>query len=297
MYLKAPPLLVAPDLSKEFQLCTDASEHGIGAVLEQEGRVVAYASRALRPAEKNYSVIEKECLAIVFATKKFRHFLLGSKFRVLTDHAPLQWLAAQKMEGRLTRWAVMLQEFDMVIAYRPGQSNGNADALSRSPIQDQTAAAVGVWPELTNENLANAQRQDTTIRRVIEELVSNDDGRQTATEEWKKAPLARFLHLRKQLHMHDGVLRRKQVSSAREMTSVPVIPSSLKVKVLEISHNIPAAGHLGCLKTLENAKSSQYFASFLNSLVVLLPDSSSCALQPVCYFGDSCLRLHDPRAS
>ncbi|KFD68259.1 hypothetical protein M514_19521 [Trichuris suis] len=259
----------------------------------------------------------------------------------ITNHAPLQWLAAQKMEGRLARCAVVLQEFDMVIAYRPGHSNGdenttpceaptlglgenpirtartthkrtiskdaghtvseawlpltaahmclhanptekhhltaaniadglspddytreptgNADALSRSHIQDQTSATVGVWPEITNGKLANAQRQDTVIRRVIEELVSNDDGRQAVTEEWRKALLACFLHLRRQLHMHDGVLGRKQVNSLRETTSVPVIPSSLKVKVQEMSHNTPAAGHLGCLKTLENAKRYGYW--------------------------------------
>ena len=82
-----------------FVLQTDASAVGIGAVLEQEGHVIAYFSRALTKAEKHYSVIQQECLAAVAAMKQFRHYLLGRQFTLMTDHAPLQWLSAQKMEG------------------------------------------------------------------------------------------------------------------------------------------------------------------------------------------------------
>ena len=71
-----------------FDLQTDASSIGVGAILEQGGRVIR---RALNQAEKQYSVIQKECLAIVFALKQFRHYLLGRSFELLTDHAPLQW--------------------------------------------------------------------------------------------------------------------------------------------------------------------------------------------------------------
>ena len=84
-----------------FSLQTDANSTGIGAILEQGGHVVAYASRTLSPSEKNYSVIQRECLAIIFALKQLRHYLLGRKFSLLTDHAPLQWLSSQKMEGLL----------------------------------------------------------------------------------------------------------------------------------------------------------------------------------------------------
>jgi len=84
-----------------FSLYTDASLVGVGAVLEQSGKVIAYASRSLTQAERQYSTIQKECLAIVYATKQFRHYLLGRHFNLFTDHAPLQWLSAQKMEGLL----------------------------------------------------------------------------------------------------------------------------------------------------------------------------------------------------
>ena len=81
----------------------NASALGIGAVLEQGGQVVAYTSRVLTIAEKLYSVIQQECVATVYALKQFHHYLLGRHFTLQTDHAPLQWLSSQKMEGMLCR--------------------------------------------------------------------------------------------------------------------------------------------------------------------------------------------------
>ena len=111
-------------------LLMDASATGIGAVLEQGGRVVAYANRTLSNSERNYSVIQQECLAIVYALKQFRHYLLGRKFQLVTKHTPLQWFSSQKMEGLLVRWALATQEFDFTISYCKGVEHGNANALS-----------------------------------------------------------------------------------------------------------------------------------------------------------------------
>ena len=125
------PILAFPCFSADaapFYLQTDASAVGIGAILEQDGHVVAYASRSLTQAERNYSVIQRECLAAVYGMKQFRHYLLGRKFHLLTDHALLQWLSAQKMEGLLARWALAMQEYDFSIEYRKGSHNNNADA-------------------------------------------------------------------------------------------------------------------------------------------------------------------------
>jgi len=100
-------------------------------VLEQSGNIVAYTSRALSTLEQNYSVIQKEGLAVVHVLKQFRHYLLGRHFSIITDYALLQWLSAQKMEGLLARWALAIQEYVFTITYREGQNNGNSDALSR----------------------------------------------------------------------------------------------------------------------------------------------------------------------
>ena len=130
--LTQAPVLTFPNFypsADQFILSTDASATGIGAVLEQNKHVIAYASRTLSAVERNYSIIQKECLAIVFALKQFRHYLLGRAFKLIMDHAPLQWLFCQKMEGQLARWALAMQEFDFTITYQKGVEYGNADAL------------------------------------------------------------------------------------------------------------------------------------------------------------------------
>eukprot|EP00731_Ephydatia_muelleri_P034967 Em0088g19a len=168
--LTQAPILAYPKFGSgagQFVLATDASNTGIGAVLEQEGRVVAYASRTLSKSEKNYSVIQKECLAIVYATKQFRHYLLGRPFTVVTDHAPLQWLSAQKMEGLLCRWALALQEYDFHIEYKKGSSNSNADALSRRPTYQPSDVVSAVRTEVDIAALRYAQEHDPHLNQVL----------------------------------------------------------------------------------------------------------------------------------
>eukprot|EP00731_Ephydatia_muelleri_P023350 Em0015g933a len=126
--LTQAPVLSYPSFKKEFTLLTDASAVGIGAVLEQEGHPIAYASRSLTPSERQYSVIERECLAAVFAVKQFRHYLLGRPFSLHTDHQPLQWLSAQKMEGRIRKEQqkdAVLQQVTKHLTSRNGTSKPN----------------------------------------------------------------------------------------------------------------------------------------------------------------------------
>jgi hypothetical protein len=120
-------VLALPDFSggSTFVLETDASGVAIGAVLQQLGRPICYASRRLSKHERHYGISELECLAVVWAVKLFRLYLLGRKFTVVTDHAALQWLLKLKDPvGRLARWAVYLQVFDMEITYRKARSGG-----------------------------------------------------------------------------------------------------------------------------------------------------------------------------
>jgi len=123
---------------------------GLGANLEQSGHVIAYTSRSLTSAERNYSVIQCKCLAIIFALKQYSHYLLGKPFKLYTDHAPLQWLSKQKMEGMLCCWALAMQEFSFKIVYRKGSANANADALSRLP-SNQCAVTVA----MSSDSLSN----------------------------------------------------------------------------------------------------------------------------------------------
>ena len=134
--LTSQPLLQYPDFSKPFILITDASNDALGAILSQGkiGRdlLVAYASRTLSKAERNYPTVEKELLAVVWGCKHLRPYLYGRKFTVVTDHCPLVWIFNVKdPSSRLLRWRLKLEEYEYDIVYKRGSSNTNANALSR----------------------------------------------------------------------------------------------------------------------------------------------------------------------
>jgi hypothetical protein len=170
--LTSPPLMGLPDFDKDFFLCTDASEYGIGAVLSQLDRdnkehPIYYASRTLNPAERNYSTSERECLAVKWACDLFRPYLLGRPFKLYTDHAALRWLFRTKdPKSKLVRWILALQEYNMTILPRPGLSNANADALSRLPallLQPSTARShrlIAVVTRGATHSLPTSRRRD-----------------------------------------------------------------------------------------------------------------------------------------
>ncbi|KAJ8369228.1 hypothetical protein SKAU_G00092560 [Synaphobranchus kaupii] len=140
--LTEAPVLAYPDAQRPFIVDTNASNNGVGAVLSQEDedgeRAVAYYSRALGKAERNYCVTRRELLAVVRALHHFRPYLQGSHFLLRTDHASLTWLLNCKdPEGQVARWLEQLQGYDFEIRHRAGRLHGNADALSRRPCAAQ----------------------------------------------------------------------------------------------------------------------------------------------------------------
>ncbi|GJX99053.1 putative reverse transcriptase domain-containing protein [Tanacetum coccineum] len=126
------PILALPEGNDNFIVYCDASHQGLGAVLMQREKVIAYASRQLKPHEENYTTHDLELGAVVFALKIWRHYLYGTKCTVFTDHKSLQHILDQKeLNMRQRRWLELLADYDCEIRYHPGKANVVADALSR----------------------------------------------------------------------------------------------------------------------------------------------------------------------
>ena len=140
---------------------SDASLNGLGCVLMQEDKVVAYASRQLKPHEKNYPTHDLELAAIVFALKIWRHYLYGEKCFIYTDHKSLKYLPSQReLNLRQRRWMELIKDYDCVIDYHPGKANVVADALSRKTMQ--TLRTLNAHLSLTDDG--------TVVTEVIARL-------------------------------------------------------------------------------------------------------------------------------
>ena len=156
--LTSSALLVHYDPSQPLLLSCDASQYGVGAVLSQvcngDEKPVAYASRTLTTAERNYSQLEKEGLALIYGVRKFHNYLFGRTFTLCTDHKPLQSLLNESKpipcmaSAHIQRWALTLASYEYTIKYKSGLANSNADALSRLPLPNSLTSEVPIPSEL-----------------------------------------------------------------------------------------------------------------------------------------------------
>ena len=241
------PILVIPDPKVAYTVISDASGFAIGAALCQDHgkglQPCAYLSRKMNDHERNYPVHEQELLAIVHALREWRHYLLGNKFAVITDHRSLQYLQSQdKLSARQTRWSEFLQQFDFEIRYRPGKENVVADGLSRRPDHQVSTIAetsVNVGEELMH-NVKQKYQQDAVAKQIL------DKGD-------------------KKYIIRDGAIY--------TLDNKIYIPSDegLRSQVIRESHDTPLNGHLGEFKTLNKLTIRYYWPDHL----VCLADSLS----------------------
>ena len=181
--LTTTPVLQPADPTQPYILRTDASAYALGAILLQgespEQHPVEYASRLLTPAERNYSTTEREALAVLWALEKFRGYVEGSSVTIISDHQPLRWVMSLKSpSGRLARWSLALQSYDLKIEYLPGRSNVVADTLSRPPHGDEeiTINQVTVdFPVSSAEEMREQQQADPNLKKIIDCFESAED--------------------------------------------------------------------------------------------------------------------------
>ncbi|KAL6467387.1 hypothetical protein MHYP_G00251910 [Metynnis hypsauchen] len=279
------PVLAYADFRKPFIVEVDASHGGLGAVLSQEqgGRVcpIAYASRSLKPTERNmdnYSSMKLELLAVKWAvTEKFREYLLGNCFTLLTDNNPLCYIQTAKLGAVEQRWVSQLASFNFEVKYRPGRKNGNADALSRQYVE-QCCLSTALPKVLMGKHLEEGPRSSEVWckevlalpGRSVGDLACLQDGDSSigpirrflrhnhwpgAEERAKLLPESReLLRQRERLVEREGVLWRKlhPPGGGKEIYQL-LVPVCLREEVLHNVHN--NHGHQGIDRTFQLLRS------------------------------------------
>ena len=287
--LTEAPVLAYPRREGKFILDADASNQSIGAVLSQvqdgEERVICYASRTLTKPEKNYCVTRKELLAVVNFVRSFRHYLLGQKFTVRTDHRALLWLwSFKEPDGQVARWQSTLAEYDMEIMHRNGKQHGNADALSRKPeAQTDTITPPAVnsvsfdnnWSfSFSKESIKQEQQKDETVNEIIR---------------WKKLQLAkphvedrysaefkRYLGQWDNLVLREDILYRKAGDGEIEHEQL-LVPTSMKKDLLESLHADPGGGHMGVAKLCGKVQNRYYWCGWREDVERFCKECAVCA--------------------
>lgn len=211
--ITSPPVLAYPDFSpnNQFIIQTDASNHAIGAVMMNKNmRPVAFASRSLNKAEKNYPTIEKELLAIVWAVKHFRPYLYGKEFKIQTDHRPLVYLFNMRdPSSRLMKFRLLLEEYNFSIEYVKGTGNAAADALSRIKIQD--------LKEMSNKIINVMTRaQKRKIAHTMPDSSANID----FTDDWSDQPKVVEAHIKPKDHIELVFIEKKKLNSIKQQNDV-----------------------------------------------------------------------------
>lgn len=171
-----PPVLIMPNFQQEFVVETDASGFGVGAVLMQNNRPVAYFSKLLGVKARQKSIYEKELIAICMAVQCWKHYLLGRHFIIRSDQQSLRFLTQQReVNHEYQKWVTKLLGFDFEIQFKPGSANRVADALSRKQNGEVGLNALVTSTEVIWGRLLKDIEEDTEIQTIIKELHSGEN--------------------------------------------------------------------------------------------------------------------------
>ena len=280
------PVLQIPEANEGMVVYTDASGSGLGAVLMQHGKVVAYASRQLKPNETKYATHDLELAAIVFALKLWRHYLLGAKFELFTDHQALKYLFSQKdLNMRQARWMEFLAAYDLDILYTPGKANRVADALSRHQVRlaslmiDEFKNLVMLGEaDIYSKNEKNSREHDDMVEygtlglitvksNLVEKIGSMQDQDKDLKE--KKEMLLSNIELENFKIDHKGYLRKN------EKLCVPDI-AELKEEIMNEHHKTKYTIHPGGTKMYHDLKRSYWWPGMKQAVARYVAKCFTC---------------------
>ncbi|XP_043692983.1 uncharacterized protein LOC122643428 [Telopea speciosissima] len=255
--LVTAPVLVLPEGTEGMVVYTDASKTGLGCVLMQNGKVIAYGSRQLKDHEKNYPIHDLELAVVVFALKMWRHYLYGEKIEIFTDHKSLKYFFTQKeLNMRQRRWLELINDYEFNIIYHPWKANVVADALSRKSsdwatsrivinddiLKDLSALEVELIFGKTEELISVMMMQPSLRARIISAQSSDEEFQHIISN--IRAGTQKGVDL---TVTADGVLM------FRNKLCVPA-DTQLKDLILQEAHQSPYSVHPGGTKMYRNLK-------------------------------------------
>jgi transposase InsO family protein len=263
------PVLAYYDVNKEVTIQCDASSYALGAVLLQEGRPVAYTSRALTQSEQNYAQIEKETLAIVHACKKFHYYIFGRKVTVQSDHKPLQAIYSKSLQSapmRLQGMMLNLQAYDLHVTYVPGTDIAIGDALSRANLPesepDMEPVAVNMVDFIAVSPARYLQFQQCTANELSELYSMVGKGWPDRKRDIPHS-VRPYWAFRDELAVTDGIIFKGMRI---------IVPPSMRAEMLSHIHS----SHLGITKCKQRAREALFWPGMSKQIESLVKDCVAC---------------------
>lgn len=277
-----------PDFSKPIYLNTDASNIAIGGEIFQkleqnEHATLGFTSRILKPAETRYTTTEIEALALVYCCAKFRQYLIGNKVIVMTDHHALTFLKQTRLTGgRLTRWTLALQEYDMEIIFIPGKENTGADVISRYPREGEDR----IEPKITIAKMT-ATEYSTEIKNKIKNIAKEQEQDERINKLKKKIQRKETKHAT----IYKGIVFTRE---NEEETWKVVIPQEMIRDIVKETHRIH--GHPGRYKTIHALKETCVFKNMHRNTAKIIKTCDTCQKsKPVNYKSNGPRKSHKPK--
>lgn len=287
-------VLILPEYDSPFRVEADASKYGVGGVLSQfrdgSWRPVSYFSKHLSKTEVNYSASEREMLAIVLSVERFKQYLYGREFVILSDHQPLKFLlTADVPNARLARLMNRLLIYSYTIEYRAGSAHGNADALSRmvderlcGVLDYETETSVMINAIRLKSHSNDEQLLDRNIKRIIDLKLQfrklyvrpEIDWATVAHEDLKE--LQSLFRQWDRLYVIGKNLYREYIADNDDVSYQYVVPRSQRLPVLKQAHDSSTSGHLGVEKTIERIIPKLYWYKQLDDIKAYVQSCTSC---------------------